>query len=466
MSHADRQPGVLSREVATTEYSWCKAVPGGTGITVLSLLLNKCPDTALIQNALDKLLIFHPILSSKLRFDPTTNTFSFITPQTPRVLHLHLRSFDLQSTSHILQNHAHGSLSSFQKVIEHELNQNPWSTTNSDTDVSYASVYTLEEGAKWVVTLKLHTAACDRTAAISVARELMGLIRREVRREGDEVGIEEKDEVNLGIEEYIPSGKMNKPFWARGMDMLGYSLNSLRLSNLDFVDADSPRCSEMVRLHLDSEETSRLLEGCQSREIKLCGALAAAGLIAARSLKQLPDGQWEKYAVAILIDCRAILEPPLSRSHVGFYHSAIINTHDLKGGEELWELAGRTYQSFQDAKNGNKHFSDMSDLNFLMCRAIENPSLTPSSSLRTSFVSMFEDSVIDATGHEYQELGIEDYVGCASVHGVGPSMAIFDTIRDGQLDCALVYPAPLHSREQMQDLVDQMKRILVDGCNS
>lgn len=106
----------------------------------------------------------------------------------------------------------------------------------------------------------------------------------------------------------------------------------------------------------------------------------------------------------------------------------------------------------------------MADLNFLMCRAIENPGLTPSSSLRTSFISVFEDPVIDddEANEKNKELGIEDYLGCASTHGVGPTIAIFDTIRHGKLDCACVYPFPLHSREQMQSLIDDMKRILIE----
>lgn len=108
----------------------------------------------------------------------------------------------------------------------------------------------------------------------------------------------------------------------------------------------------------------------------------------------------------------------------------------------------------------------MSDLNFLMCKAIENPGLTPSSSLRTAFISVFEDPVIDESNELLQEIGLEDYVGCASVHGVGPSIAIFDTVRNGQLDCACVYPSPIHSREQMQKLVDEMKRILVGGVET
>jgi hypothetical protein len=147
----------------------------------------------------------------------------------------------------------------------------------------------------------------------------------------------------------------------------------------------------------------------------------------------------------------------------GFYHSAILNTHDVCG-ESFWELAKRTYASFENAVNCNKHFSDMSDLNFLMCKAIDNPGLTPSSSLRTALVSVFEDLVIDESNEMHEELGLEDYFGCASAHGVGPSLAIFDAIRNGKLDCACIYPSPLHSREQIQGLVDHMKRILVDGC--
>ena len=146
--------------------------------------------------------------------------------------------------------------------------------------------------------------------------------------------------------------------------------------------------------------------------------------------------------------------------YLGFYHSAILNTHDVTADEELWELSNRCYTSFNNAKNNNKHFTDMNDLNFLMCKAIDNPGLTTSSSMRTAFISVFEDDVIDESNKLHEELGLVDYVGCSSVHGVGPTLAIFDTIRDGCLDCACLYPAPLHSREQMQELIDSIERFL------
>ncbi len=76
----------------------------------------------------------------------------------------------------------------------------------------------------------------------------------------EEEGIErESGEVNLGIEQLIPPGKANKPFWARGVDMLGYSLNSFRLANLDFRGTDSPRSSQILRLQMNPQDTEKLL---------------------------------------------------------------------------------------------------------------------------------------------------------------------------------------------------------------
>ncbi|KAH9623500.1 hypothetical protein KSS87_008897 [Heliosperma pusillum] len=436
MSSNDDGPGppAVTRSVYPTENSWCRAVPGGTGITTLSLLLknNKTPHHQ-IESALRRLQSNHPILGATL--DPTS--WRFLIPSSPSLI------------LHSAESH-----SPFHSLAEQELNHNPWTSIEA-VNVMHATLFRHGDSSSSTLVIKLHTAACDRTAAVHLIKELMHIVTTTTTEVEDEV----EDDVGLGIEEYVPN--TSKPFWARGIDMLGYSLNSFRLSNFHFVDPLSQRSSRVVRLMLDAPHTSMLLQGCKRRGIKLCGALSAAGLIAARLSKGLSDGEWEKYAVVTLIDCRKLLDPPLSNHHIGFYHSAILNTHDMCGGEDLWELATRTYKSFEDSKKSNKHFSDMADLNFLMCKAIENPGLTPSSSMRTSFISVFEDPVIDETNEKYEQLGVEDYMGCASVHGVGPSIAVFDTIRDGKLDCACVYPFPLHSREQMQELIDNMKNVVI-----
>ncbi|XP_022748150.1 uncharacterized protein LOC111297800 [Durio zibethinus] len=461
------------RAVGGTEHSWCRAVLGGTGIAVLAILSSKNPDISRLRNALHQLQNSHPILRSRLHYNPSANDFYFVSSPSPFI---QIKSFNHSTTSSILENfynQENQNVSPLHPILEHELNQNAWNNSHPNHpsfstkhDIFFASIYALP-GARWVLVLRLHASACDRTTAVSLLRELLTLMGAVEEETGSQQGQKEimmnKGEVSLAIEDLIPKGKVKKTLWARGVDMLGYSVNSLRLTNLKFKDAKSPRSTQVVRLLISPDDTERILAGCKARGIKLCGALGAAGLIAAHSSKCRSDHQKKKYGVVTLTDCRSILEPPLSNHNFGFYHSAILNTHVIRGGEKLWELANKMYTAFTNYKSCNRHLSDMADLNFLMCRAIENPGLTSSSSLRTSLMSVFEDTVIDESNDQQKQVGLEDYMGCASAHGIAPSIAIFDTIRDGRLDCICVYPSPLHSREQMQELVDTMKCVLVDA---
>ncbi|GMI71065.1 hypothetical protein like AT3G52610 [Hibiscus trionum] len=457
------------RAVGVTENSWCHAVLGGTGIAVLAILTSKYPDASHLRNALHKLQNSHPVLRSRLHYTPASTTFSFVTSPSPFI---QIKSFNHSATSDILENlygqeTRNATLSPLHLILEHELNQNSWiGSFKTQNDMFFASAYALPS-AKWVLVLRLHAAGCDRTTAVSLLRELLTLMGNEVEETESKLGQKEmtvnKGEVSWAIEDLIPKGKAKKTLWARGIDMLGYSVNSFRLTNLKFKDAKSPRSTQVVRLLINPEDTHRILAGCKARGIKLCGALGAAALIAAHNSKCYADHQKKKYGVVTLTDCRSILEPPLSDHNFGFYHSAVLNTHVIKGGEKLWELAKKIYTSFENYKKCKKHLSDMADLNFLMCRAMENPGLTSSSSLRTSLISVFEDTVIDESNEQQKLVGVDDYMGCASCHGIAPSIAVFDTIRDGWLDCVCVYPWPLHSRKQMQELVDAMKCILVDA---
>ncbi|KAI5318946.1 hypothetical protein L3X38_038654 [Prunus dulcis] len=461
------------RAVGAMENSWCHAVPGGTGITVLGFDISRAPDMLKYQTALHKLQNAHPIINSRLHTNTKTNTFSFVTSPTPFV---QIKTFDLSSTLEILEtlsNPSNNSVSPFHLILEHELNKNTWTKTTStssssssastnDQDMFFGTIYTLPN-AKWVAVMRLHVSACDHTTAETMLRELLGYLiggTDDGEGRGIEKEIGSKGEVNSGIEDLVPSRIAKKPFWARGVDMLSYSLNSLRLTNLKFKDTKSARSSQVVRFQMNQEETQRILDGCKAKGIKLCGALVAAGLMAADKCSK--HHQKKKYGVLTLIDCRSNFDPALSIHHFGNYHSVIPHIHTIKGGENLWELAKKTHTAFASSKDNDKHFTDLAALSFVMCKAIENPALTPSSSLRSSFMTVFEDTIIDDYNDMQRELGVDDYIGCASVHGIGPSIAIFDTIRNGRLDCVCVYPSPLHTREQMQELVDNMKKILVD----
>ncbi|KAL2323065.1 hypothetical protein Fmac_027444 [Flemingia macrophylla] len=556
-----------ARQLGKSELGWYKALSVGSGIAVLGLHLSKPLQTPLLQKALHTLQTSHPLLRSKIHHDPSKNTFHFLTPPAPT---LQIHSFDLPSTAQILQAHQDNN-DPFHALLHHQMNSGTWrnSSANADVDVLHAATYAIAPD-RFALILRVLSPACDRDAANAVLRELVQFVGG-----GGVVAAEEK--VCAALEDLIPKAKRKKAIWTRGMDMIAFSLNSMRLSHLSFHDVQSPRTSRIERLKMDQNQTNKLLAGCKSRGIKLCSALAAAGMIASWASKSLPDSQKEKYGVVTLTDCRPLLDPrlatsphpslpllaaspnpslarlassphpspqrlaayphptppppqpatsprdplshpfasgfqqPLSRlgfmamwrilpvnlafvvcfwgkigrlteafkvvflsaesalisldsfhSELGFYLSAILNTHDV-GRETLWELANKNYTGFVNAMKSNKHFTDMSDLNYLMSKAIENPSVTPSSSHRIALISVFEDPFFDDSTEMHEKIGLEDYVVCASSHGIGPSIAIFDTIRNGKLDCVCVYPTPLHSREQMQGLVDHMKRILVEG---
>lgn len=254
-------PESTVRPVGGTEYSWCRAVLAGTGITVLGLLLSKSPDVSLLQTTLRDLQNSHPILRSRLSLDAFTNTFHFITPSDP---HIQITPFDVQYTSHIIGSESNNQpISTFHRILEYELNLNLWRdhscSMSAETDVFHASLYTVSD-CQWALFLRLHTSACDRTAAVALLKELLERVRGGVKEgKGTKMELVRKEKVRLAIEDLIPEGKTNKPFWARGLDVLGYSLNSFRFSNLDFVDAVSPRSSKVAKLQLDRDETERLM---------------------------------------------------------------------------------------------------------------------------------------------------------------------------------------------------------------
>ncbi|RWR83568.1 Condensation domain-containing protein [Cinnamomum micranthum f. kanehirae] len=360
------------RAVGGTEYSLCRAVPGGSGITVVALLLSHPPNLPSLQNTLHKLQKSHPILRSKLQ-NPTPPSPSFSISTSPS---LQIQTFDLPTTTNLLKTLSPQDpplqIPPFHLLLEHQLNQNPWSqqpqNPTSQFDVFYATLYSLSE-SRWVVALRLHGSVCDRTSAVVLAREVVWLMRE--GEGGAKWEIEDEGcggEVGLAIEELVPKGKGDKPFWARGADLVGYPLNYIRTANLGFEDICTDRRTEVVRFQLDRDETDHLLSKCRERDIKLSGAIAAAALIAANSSKHLPNNQSENYAVLTLVDCRGSLDPAPLDHHLGFYHSGILNMQSITKGERLWDVAKRCYTAFSNALKCNKHFTDMGVLIFSCAR--------------------------------------------------------------------------------------------------
>jgi len=121
----------------------------------------------------------------------------------------------------------------------------------------FATTYALPN-AKWVLVLRLHASACDRTTAVSLLQELVVLVSEE-EKGALQKEIANEEEVTSSIEDLVPNKKAKKGLWERGIDMLGYSVNSLRLTNLKFKDSKSPRSSQVVRLQMNQKDTEKII---------------------------------------------------------------------------------------------------------------------------------------------------------------------------------------------------------------
>ncbi|KAG0559021.1 hypothetical protein KC19_10G072200 [Ceratodon purpureus] len=498
--------GPYDRLLGDTEHNWCRAVSVGTGITVLGFLFTNPLNVSDLQTAIDVVQVQHPRLRSQLLWIHGRPAFQVCNEPIVKVEVVEKQeesennkvvSDDEESTpSETVIDHLDGEdqqqstpassedcdAKGWLKFVEDELNTNIWPQKEhcvQPVQLFVVRLYHLPENRS-VMILRLHTAACDRVSAATVSTDILKALFKIVKgelaapavshdTEAEPLPLQEDTEMedkNSGtdlppVEATIPPGKANKPFWAHGIDLLGYSLGSRRHALLPFHDSESPRRTGLICSSLSFDHTQALLQACANAKASLYGALCAAGLKAAAAAKQLGN-RAEHYAVISLVDCRKLLEPSISDNTVGFYHSALMLTHHVNEKAEFWDLARRCSSSLDNAMNNRKHFTDMGDLNYLMYQAISHPNLTPASSLRTSLLVTFRDTLSDEVGDWAAAIGVEDFVGCSSIHGVGPSLAIFDAIRNGELHCANVFPAPLHSRSQMQAYVDTMMGYLVE----
>uniref|UniRef100_A0A453FZI5 Condensation domain-containing protein n=1 Tax=Aegilops tauschii subsp. strangulata TaxID=200361 RepID=A0A453FZI5_AEGTS len=237
------EPGAAAwcaRAVCGTEYSWCRAVPGGTGTTLLALRLTRGGGAA-AQAAVRSLQSAHPVLRAHIRAASTSSpTLAFPSPAPELALA------------------PQPSALAFDSLLERELNSNPWASEPGPdgAPVLFAALYELPPPAGGAALfVRIHTAACDRAASAALLRELLAHLGGAGDPEEEEAAA-----VEAGLEDRIPQKDAWKPFWARGVDMVGYSINGLRTSTLPFEETGTARSTQMVRLGFGREETTRLLD--------------------------------------------------------------------------------------------------------------------------------------------------------------------------------------------------------------
>ena len=233
------------RALGGTEQSWCKAVCGGTGIMIIAFSISKRIDHLHLRSILRNLQTSNQILRAKI--SPAGDPKFFLISPDP---YLEIESFNSDETLKIINGQI-GDISPFQCILEHDFNRNPWSSHESS--LIFAAIYDLPESEKTVVSIRLHSSICDRNSSFSILRGVLDRFSEVASEEGIERAI------NPSIEELKPGSASDKPFWSRGMNILGYSVSFKRSSCLPFQDAVNSRSSQIVRMKMTAAETANLL---------------------------------------------------------------------------------------------------------------------------------------------------------------------------------------------------------------
>lgn len=332
-----------SRMVGGTEFSWCRAVAGGTGITILGLLFSRILDVSCLQQAIDNLQCRHPRLRSRLVWIHGKPALSVSMVPIVKVQVVDVPAAGIcvsltddgdaqednissvesacklgvsEGMNHVFScgstedntccvesacelgasgglDHAQeaveeddtseqkqygcsvkGGNEEWLRLVETELNTNEWQEKQHVLDAKpmfVVRLYNLSR-SRCVLVLRLHTAVCDRASAATILTELLNDFHRMMMQQGGVSEVKEKvgdDDKNAGaqeecrlaaVEDGIPKGKANKPFWAHGVDLVGYSLGSRRHASLPFRNTQQPRRSEIACHALSVEHTQQLLQ--------------------------------------------------------------------------------------------------------------------------------------------------------------------------------------------------------------
>lgn len=474
----------VNRPLSVSEELWVRSYERGTGNVALGFAFGREIGLHKVQAALAKAQAKYPLLGARIPTPPKGKQPEFHVCSPP--LPLRAEVCDLASTLQAAAGAAASggggpplgeaepaaAMSDLEKLVEAELGVPiQRSAAGGALDVFQARIY--PHGRSTLVVLKMHGAAMDRPALVTVARYVLLALDAEVGGGGG--ALADSGEVVLplpeAMEDLIPSTLKTKGYLTKVFDAVVY-VATLKKELLPFEPGRADHAknefrTEFVGLRFDRQASRGILAACASRGASLFGAECAATLKAVAALKQLSGKKSEEFVITSIINCREHLEPPLAPDSVGLYDSGLPLVERVGMGTPFWDVALHVSETCRASVAKSKQFTETDVLSTLFNQALKHPSFTPSSSLRTSLISGFTSSPQDATWPPAGNLSLTESVGpYASTHGVGACIVLVDTIQDGVLHMSLLYAAPLFSRATMRQLAGLVQENLLQACCS
>jgi hypothetical protein len=227
------------RKLGKTESNWVAAVESGTGTTVTSVLFERRVPVGEVEEALGDLVGEHPRLRSVIVQEGSEYFF-----RTAPEAHVSVCEVDRRFEEDNARELWH-------LITESELNA-PF-PTQFPLPVFAPKLYLLPQSQSLLV-LRLHAAAADMASTATIVKHIVSSLHSRSEAPGD------GEAVLPSVEDAIPPGQANKPFWAHGVDVVGYGLVSRRHAYLPFDDTDGVRTSNLLRGALTVNATSLLLK--------------------------------------------------------------------------------------------------------------------------------------------------------------------------------------------------------------
>lgn len=222
------------RPLGKTEANWCAAAESGTGISIASILFDRRVPLTDLKQALTSLLSLHPRLRSVIFLENKEFVF-----RTPEEAYVRLTESDTEDDS-------------WHSITEKELNTS--FAKDYPVAVFQPKLYRLKNGSSLLL-LRVHAAAADMASLGTILRHVVSFLGKKEEPRVSEPGVD-----LVSLEDGIPPGQADKPFWAHGMDVVGYGLSSRRHAYLPFEDTKSDRVSKLIRAALTADATTSLLK--------------------------------------------------------------------------------------------------------------------------------------------------------------------------------------------------------------
>ncbi|XP_057827028.2 uncharacterized protein LOC131038564 [Cryptomeria japonica] len=458
----------MSRPLSQSEENWAKLTDQGTGIAACGIALKRYVEEIQITKALHELMDHYAIARARIVENNKGKLYLQVhnSPAKPTVKEKSWPNVDhsifnpgvleLQNDD---ENH---TLSlALNQIVCSEINI-PFLNINKiaapPLDVLEVHFYRNSSMPQTIIVIRIHSGACDRTSCCVMVKHFLTALNAIVEgRKPEFPDSPGKNELTSPMEDMIPKGKADKGFLTKGLDVLGYALDSKKYSllpfNPEFTKMPNNGCfmSDIVTYNLGREGTNALYSACKKENTTLTAALASAYLQTASNIKELKEKKLNQFCFTGVLDCRPYFEPPLAENALGNYSAGILQGAQVKNDISFWDLARLISSKTEKEVRKHKHFSELPVLAMLVRQVMKHPSLTPNSSKRSGLFTLFFGEPGKIEWKDMDSLNVAGSLGpVASMHAVGPCFCACESMREGPDLCiSFIFATPVFTKDQM-----------------